>query len=62
MCEKKKQQKTENLLKNKLFNGGEINELQYNNVLEAARAFYKESLRYIIKKIDMTDTLWNHAV
>ena len=38
-----------NLLK-KLFNDGEIDKLQYNNVLEAARAFYKESLRYVIKK------------
>ena len=29
--------------------------------LEAARAFHKESLRYVIKKIDMTD-IWSHAV
>ena len=35
---------TKNLLK-KLFNDGEIDKLQYDNVLEAARALYKESLR-----------------
>ena len=52
---------TQNLLK-KLFNGGEIDKLQYNNVLEAGRALYKESLRYVVKKIDMIDTLWKHAV
>ena len=45
---------TKNLLK-KLFNDGEIDKLQYDNVLEAARAFYKESLRCVIKKMDMTD-------
>ena len=52
---------TKNLLK-KLFNDGEIDKLQYDNVLEAARAFYKESLRCVIKKMDMTDAFWNHAV
>ena len=50
-----------NLLK-KLFNDGEIYKLQYNNVLEATRAFYKENLRYVIRKMDMTDALWNHPV
>ena len=45
---------TKNLLK-KLFNDGEIDKLQYDNVLEAARALYKESLRCVIKKMDMTD-------
>ena len=29
----------------KIFNDGEIDKLQYSNVLEAAHAFYKESLR-----------------
>ena len=52
---------TKNLLK-KLFSDNEIDNLQYSNVLEAARAFYKESLRYIIKRTDMTDTFWSHAV
>ena len=37
----------ENLLK-KLFNDCEIDKLQYSNALEAARAFYKESLRHVI--------------
>ena len=37
------QQKT--YILKKLFNGGEIDKLQYSNVLEAAHAFYKESLR-----------------
>ena len=30
--------------------------------MEEARAFFKESLRYVIKKMDMTDTFRNHAV
>ena len=51
---------TKNLLK-KLFSDGEIYKLQYN-VLEAARTFYKESLKYVIKKMDMTDAFWNHPV
>ena len=38
---------TTKLLK-KLFNDGKIDKLQFNNVLEAARAFYKESLRCVI--------------
>ena len=50
------QKLTQNLL-----NDGEIDKLQYNNILEAARAFHKESLRYVIKKINMTD-IWSHAV
>ena len=45
----------------KLFNDGEIVKLQYNNVLEAAREFYKECLRSVIQKMDMTDTFWSHA-
>ena len=52
---------TKNLLK-KLFNDGEIYKLQYNNVFEAARTFYKESWKYVIKKMDMTDAFWNHPV
>ena len=52
---------TKNLLK-KLFNDGEIDKLQYNNVLETACAFYEESLRYVIKRMSMTDMFWNHAV
>ena len=39
---------TKNLLK-KLFHDGEIDKLQYNNVSEAARVFYKESLRNVTK-------------
>ena len=38
---------TKNLLK-KLLNDGETDKLQYNSVLEAACAFYKESLKYVI--------------
>ena len=52
---------TKNLFK-KLFNDSKIDKLQYNNTLEAAYAFYKESLRYVIKKMDITDTFWKHAV
>ena len=52
---------TKNLFK-KLFNDSKIDKLQYNNTLEAVYAFYKESLRYVIKKMDITDTFWKHAV
>ena len=50
---------TKKLLK-KIFNDGEIDKLQHN-VLEAAHAFYKESLGYLIKKMDMTDMFWSDA-
>ena len=48
---------TKNLLK-KIFNDGDIDKLQHN-VLKAAHVFYKESLGYLIKKMDMTDMFWS---
>ena len=35
---------------------------QYNTVLEAAIAFYRESLRYVLDKMDISCSFWQQAV
>ena len=52
---------TKQMLK-KLFNDGDIDKLQHDNVLRASVAFYRESLRYVLTKMDMNNTFWLHAV
>ena len=49
-------------LLNKLFNDGDITKQEYDTCLRGAQSFYKSSLEYILKKMDMTETLWAHAV
>ena len=39
---------------NKLFKEGDIDQAQYNTVPKAAIAFYRESLRYVLDKMDMS--------
>ena len=51
---------TLSLLK-KLLNEGDINQADYNKVFQAARAFYKSSLKYILKKMTPQD-FWINAV
>ena len=52
---------TKGLLKKKL-NDGDITQGSYNICLLGAREFYRTFLQYILKKMNMTDTLWAHAV
>ena len=51
---------TKNLLKKK-FNDGDIPQMQYDKFMNAVVAFFRESLRYILLKMDMTETFWQHA-
>ena len=47
---------------NKFFKEGDINQKQYNTAPEAAIAFYRESLRYVLDKMDMPCSFWQQAV
>ena len=51
---------TKQMLK-KLFNDGSIDQNKYDKVLKAAVAFYKESLRFLLTKMDMSCSFWQHA-
>ena len=46
----------------KLLNGGIIADAQYNLMLKAAQDFYKDSLKYVLKKMDTSEGFWKHAV
>lgn len=46
----------------KLFNEGDIDKNEYNVIPKAAIAFYRESLRYVITKMDMSHSFWQRAV
>ena len=43
---------------NKLFKEGDIDQTQYNSVPEAAISVYRESLRYVLDKMDMSCSFW----
>ena len=47
---------------NKLFKERDIDQTQYNTVPEAAIAFYRESLRYVLDRMDMSCYFWRQAV
>ena len=47
---------------NKLFKERDIDQTQYNTVPEAAIAFYRESLRYVLDRMDMSCSFWRQAV
>ena len=47
---------------NKLFKEGDTDQTQYNTVPEAKIAFYRESLRYVLDKMDMSCYFWGQAV
>ena len=47
---------TKNLL-NKKFNDGDISQMHYEKFMNALVAFFRESLRYILLKIDMAETI-----
>ena len=51
---------TKEMLK-KLFNDGSIDQNEHDNVLKAAVAFYKENLRCLLTKMDMSCSFWQHA-
>jgi len=51
---------TRNTLR-KLLNEGIIADAQYNLMLKAAQEFYKESLKYVLKKMDNSEGFWKHA-
>ena len=44
-----------------MLNDGSINQNEYDKVLKAAVAFYKESLRYLLIKMDMSCSFWQHT-
>ena len=45
-----------------LYREEDISDTQFNSVPLAAADFYKESLRYIINKMDMSSSFWQQAV
>ena len=47
---------------NKLTNDGTITQNQRRRMLTAAQAFYKESLIYVLEKMDANNEFWMHAV
>ena len=49
------------LILKKLFNDGSIDQNDYDKVVKAAVAFYKESLRYLLIKMDISCSFWQHA-
>ena len=51
---------TKQMLK-KLFNDGSTDQNEYCKVLNAAVAFYKESMRYLLTKMDMSCSFWQHV-
>ena len=51
---------TKQMLK-KLFNDGSTDQNEYGKVLNAAVAFYKESMRYLLTKMDMSCSFWQHV-
>ena len=46
----------------KLFNERDISDAQFDSVPRAAIAFYRESLRYVLNKMDMSASFWKQAV
>ena len=46
---------------NKMLQEGDITQTQYNTCLRGAQAFYKESLEYVLTKMDMSESLSSHA-
>ena len=51
---------TKNLLNQRLENSN-INQQQSMKCLTGTQAFYQSALGYVLKKIDMSETLWVHA-
>ena len=47
---------------NKLTNDGSITQSQRKKLLTAAQAFYRESLVYVLEKMDANNEFWMHAV
>ena len=47
---------TKNLM-DKMLREEDITQTQYNTCLQSARAFYKESLEYVLTKMDMSESL-----
>ena len=47
---------------NRKINEGDITQTQSDTCLHGAQAFYRHSLGYILKKMDMSETLWVHAM
>lgn len=47
---------------NKLLNEGDISQSQWEKCIEGCIAFYRDSLKYIIKSMNLNGSLWEHAV
>ena len=45
----------------KMLQEGGITQTQYNTCLRGAQAFYKESLEYVLTKMNLPESLWSHA-
>ena len=51
---------TKSLL-DRMLGEGDIAQTQYNTCLRGAQPFFKESLEYVLTKMDMSESLWSHA-
>ena len=45
----------------KMSQEGDLIQKQYNTCLRGSQVFYKESLKYVLAKMDMSESLWSHA-
>ena len=51
---------TKSLL-DRMLGEGDIAQTQYNTCLRDTQPFFKESLEYVLTKMDMSESLWSHA-
>ena len=51
---------TKSLL-DRMLGEGDIAQTQYNTCLRGAQPFFKESLEYVLTKMDMSESFWSHA-
>ena len=51
---------TKSLL-DRMLGEGDIAQTQYNTCLRGAQPFFKESLEYVLTKMDMSESLWSPA-
>ena len=47
---------------NKLLNEGDISQSQWEKCIKGCIAFYRDSLKYILRSMNLTGSLWEHAV
>jgi hypothetical protein len=47
---------------NRLLHKGDISKSQWKKCLEGCVAFYTDSLKYVLRSMNLTGSLWEHAV